>query len=150
MAWCCYRFSELSTQDLYQILKLRSDVFVVEQNCAYPDIDNKDIQADVRHLFWREQGEIVAYLRLLPPDLSYPDMVSIGRVVVAPAGRGTGLGRKLIQQGLDECAELWPRNAVKIGAQTYLEDFYQSFGFETVSESYLEDGIPHIDMLKVI
>lgn len=144
MDWQLKAFDELTLKELYAILALRTDVFVVEQECPYPEVDGKDVQS--YHLFAQENGEIVAYLRILPPDLSY-DEASIGRVVIRASHRGQGLGRPMMQQAIDYIVRVLKEDRIKIGAQAYLEAFYASLGFEQVSEVYLEDGIPHMDML---
>ncbi|PSW10493.1 GNAT family N-acetyltransferase [Photobacterium sanctipauli] len=145
MQWQCLSFEQLDTQQLYQLLKLRSDVFVVEQECAYPDLDNHDCNNGTYHLLGIRDGELVAYLRLLPPGLTYED-VSIGRVVTAASARGDGLGHQLLAQGLIEAERLWPSHSIEIGAQSHLQHYYQKYGFTACSDEYLEDGIPHIDM----
>lgn len=137
-------FTELSQQELYRILAIRNEVFVVEQACAYQDLDDKDQQS--KHLFYTtEQSEIVAYARLLPPGLSF-DVVSIGRILVAHSHRKHNLGRKLVSDAIAACGTLWPGYGIRIAAQSYLLNFYASFGFEKVGDEYLEDGIPHVDM----
>ncbi|MEL4025133.1 GNAT family N-acetyltransferase [Lysinibacillus endophyticus] len=137
-------FNELTTTELYNILKERTDVFVVEQNCPYPEVDGKDLQS--YHLFKEENGEIIAYLRILPPGVSYPEL-SIGRVLVKEDYRGQKLAQQMMEEALSYITSELKETTVKIQAQHYLEDFYRSFGFEVISEVYLEDGIPHIDML---
>lgn len=146
LTWYSYAFTELNIQLLYDILKLRTDVFVVEQNCPYPELDEKDRIDGVYHLVGMEGETLVAYARLLPPGVSYAE-VSIGRVLVAGAARGKGYGQQLLQQALSECERLWPGLDIQIGAQVYLEKVYQQFGFTRNSEDYLEDGIPHVDMV---
>ena len=146
--WQWSSFADLAVADLYEMLALRQQVFVLEQTCLYPDIDGLD--PDAHHLLgWRTvdgKRELAATLRCLAPGAKYDEM-SLGRVVTSPAARGTGLGRELVAQGI-ACAErLHPGHAIRIGAQAHLEAFYASFGFVTVSEPYDEDGIMHIDML---
>ncbi|MGF1815521.1 GNAT family N-acetyltransferase [Vibrio splendidus] len=145
ITWHSIPFSELSTQQLYQLLKLRVDVFVVEQNCPYPELDGKDTLAGVEHLLGYADAELVACARLLPPGTSY-DNTSIGRVATKQSARGDGLGHQLIKEALTRCEALWPNKTIDIGAQQHLENFYASHGFETISEMYLEDDIPHVDM----
>ncbi|MGF1726306.1 GNAT family N-acetyltransferase [Photobacterium nomapromontoriensis] len=145
MQWQCLSFEQLTTHQLYDLLKLRSDVFVVEQQCAYPDLDNHDRTADTYHLLGYRNHELVAYLRLLPPETTYPQ-ISIGRVTTASQARGAGLGHCLLEQGLLTAERLWPGQTIEIGAQSHLQHYYQRYGFEAFSEEYLEDGIPHIDM----
>ena len=143
MSWELKRFDDLTNKELYDVLRLRVDVFVVEQNCPYPEIDGKDPQS--LHLMYWENGDLVAYARILPPGLSY-DEASIGRVIVAESHRGTGLGYELLDRSIK--ASLAEYNQpIKIGAQAYLEKYYGAAGFVTVSDVYLEDDIPHIDML---
>lgn len=144
--WQCLSFEQLSNQQIYAIFQARSAVFVVEQNCVYQDIDGKDPKC--WHLFASSaSGEILAYLRIVPAGLSYAEL-SLGRVLTSAAGRGLGLGKQLLEQSLDFCQLHFPQQAIRISAQAYLEKFYQSFGFKTVSEPYLEDDIPHLQMLK--
>jgi ElaA protein len=141
----CKRFEELTSFELYEILQLRCEVFVVEQTCIYQDIDGKDTQPGVHHLLMQNDGKLIAYARLLPRGLSY-QAPSIGRVIVAKQARGQNLGKKLIAHCLQHIEELWPNEAVTIGAQSHLAALYKSFGFEEVSQHYLEDGIKHVDM----
>ncbi|UUM30363.1 GNAT family N-acetyltransferase [Vibrio japonicus] len=143
--WQLVSFNQLSTQKLYQLLKLRVDVFVVEQECPYPELDNKDHLPDVHHLLGYKGDELVACARLLPRGVSYPS-VSIGRVATKKAHRGGGLGHQLLKQALSGCEQLWPTSDIEIGAQEHLAGFYAQHGFVTTSAMYLEDGIPHIDM----
>lgn len=147
LQWECHRFERLTNQQLYAILKLRADVFVVEQQCAYADLDNKDLHNDTHHLFACTNGHPVAYSRLLPPGLSYPE-VSIGRFVVSANLRKQGVGISLLQKSLYETSRLWPASKVKISAQAHLKEFYEKSGFKQISAVYVEDGIPHIHMLK--
>ncbi|MCF1714099.1 GNAT family N-acetyltransferase [Flavihumibacter sp. RY-1] len=144
--WQLKSFEELTPHQLYQLLRLRSEVFVVEQQCIFLDMDNKD-QHCFHLLGWK--GELLAAsTRLVPPGISYPEM-SIGRVVSSPQVRGTGIGRELMEVSVKACYELWGNAPIRIGAQCYLEKFYQSLGFEPEGEIYLEDGIPHIEMVKM-
>ena len=144
--WQIKAFSELDSVTLYRLLKLRVDIFVVEQACPYPELDNKDLAAEALHLLGYREQELVAYARILPPGLSYPQ-ASIGRVAVAQVARGGGLARELMARAIAAAQQAWPQAGIQIGAQQYLQRFYQSMGFETVSEVYLEDGIPHLDMV---
>lgn len=155
LLWYCKYFSELSTNELYDILKLRIDVFVVEQTCYYPDIDLHDKNPNTLHLFayyhdesTRENKVIAAYLRILPKDTSYTDYISIGRVVVAPEHRGKKLGHLLMEKALTTCESYFPIQSIKISAQAHLEKYYQTYGFTRISDIYLEDNIPHIAMLS--
>lgn len=143
--WTCKPFEELDPFTLYAILKLRSEVFVVEQNCVYLDLDDKDQGS--HHLYGLCGEDLVAYARILPPGLSYEQMSSIGRVVSSPAYRRTGAGRKLMTEAISMTRTLYPGQDIKIGAQLYLLDFYASFGFQPAGDTYLEDGIPHIPMI---
>ncbi|HFU4459701.1 TPA: GNAT family N-acetyltransferase [Streptococcus suis] len=144
MQWEMKAFDQLSLQELYAILTMRVDVFVVEQACPYPEVDGKD--SNCLHLLGTDEGELVAYLRILPAGLSY-DEVSIGRVVIKPSHRGKGLGRSMMEQAIHYITNEWKESQIKIGAQAHLAMFYGSLGFEPVSEVYLEDDIPHLDML---
>lgn len=141
----CQAFGELSNIDLYGLLKLRAEVFVVEQDCVYLDLDDNDQQA--WHVFGQLQdgGEIIACARLLAPGVKY-DSASIGRIVTAKSVRREGFGQLLVAEAIAACRALWPGQAITISAQQYLEKFYQGFGFTTESEPYLEDDIPHIRM----
>lgn len=135
--------NELTSEELYKLIKLRIDVFVVEQACPYEECDNKDLESV--HIYIKENEDIVAYLRVLPPGLSYEE-ASIGRVLVNPQYRGNGFGRQIMNEGINYCKTCYPNN-IKISAQAYLENFYESLGFIKVSNIYLEDKIPHIDMI---
>ncbi|MFB9325585.1 GNAT family N-acetyltransferase [Paenibacillus aurantiacus] len=144
MTWILKTFEQLSTLELYRILQERTQVFVVEQQCPYPEVDGKDLQS--MHLYrLDDEGNVIAYLRILPAGLAYPE-ASIGRVLVNQAYRGQGVAAELVRRGLDYIRDEWRETEVKIQAQSYLENFYHSFGFVNVSEIYLEDDIPHIDM----
>lgn len=146
--WENKTFSQLNTNELYDLLKLRIDIFVVEQTCFYPDLDDHDRHPQTQHVFCYQNGIMTAYLRILPKGLTYPDYISIGRVVIAPCARGRGLGHELMRVGLAQCLTCFPNDTVKISAQEHLEKYYNQHGFERVSEMYLEDDIPHIGMLK--
>src|SRR4249919_2420008 len=145
MKWKLKPFDSLSPQELYNILQLRNEVFIVEQNCPYQDLDNKDLYAF--HLMGMKDEKLLAYARLLAPGISYSES-SIGRVVSSPAARKTGMGKKLMQESIDQIRNLFETDTIRIGAQLYLQKFYESFGFKTDSEIYLEDNIPHILMLR--
>ena len=145
ITWQCLAFSELTAAQLYAVLTVRSEVFVVEQNCVYLDMDGADPQC--MHLIaWTDDKQIAAYLRLVPPGLKFTE-ASIGRVITSQIARGQGIGKQLIAKGLAQIQTSYPGQAVRIGAQQYLEKFYQSFGFNTCSEMYLEDDIAHVEML---
>ncbi len=141
----CKPFSALTALELYNILQLRSAVFVVEQNCIYQDVDGFDLAA--HHVYALVAGQVVAYARLIAPGTKYPE-ASLGRVVSHGSVRGTGLGKQLMTAALRYCDELWPAAGVTISAQAYLEKFYQELGFDTLSTPYLEDDIPHIKMRR--
>lgn len=143
MSWELKKFDVLTSKDIHDIFRLRVDIFVVEQNCPYPEIDGKDPAA--LHLMYKENGKVTAYARLLPPGVSY-DEASIGRVIVVKSRRGSGLGYELLKKAV-EIALAEYKQSIKIGAQAHLEKYYSSVGFVKVSDVYLEDGIPHIDML---
>ncbi|GJL55383.1 MAG: ElaA protein [Nitrospirales bacterium] len=146
--WTVQTFSGLKADQLFDILQLRVNVFVVEQQCAYPEIDAYDRQVETRHLQGHDTcGNLVAYARLLPAGLHFSD-VCVGRFVVQKDMRGQGLGHQLLRRSLDEVRQLWSGCSVKLSAQTYLKDFYMQYGFTPVSEIYRDAGIPHIDMRK--
>ena len=138
------KFKELTLDELYDILQIRIDVFVVEQECPYPECDGFDKVAV--HLFYQKNNKIVAYTRILPPDSRYKDP-SIGRVIVNSGERGTGLGNKVMNESIRYIKDNYPGEKIKIQAQSYLEKFYSSIGFKKISDEYLEDNIPHIDMI---
>lgn len=142
--WKCKAFDELLPIELYKIMQLRSAVFVVEQNCIFQEADNKD--EGCMHFMGFINDELAAYTRLSPPGYIYDEM-SIGRVVTSPAHRSKGLGKELMQRSIDLCRLYFGNGAIKIGAQYYLINFYQSLGFKIIDEIYLEDGIEHVHML---
>ena len=141
------KFSELSIEELYQILRLRSEVFVVEQDCVYQDLDNKD-QISV-HIFIKEKNEIVAYTRIFKSGDYYKNP-SIGRVVVSKKDRGKELGKKIMISSIDDIQENLKGDKIELSAQKYLDKFYKDLGFYKIGEDYLEDGIPHQRMIKEI
>lgn len=141
--WCA--LSDLSARQLYKLFAAREAIFVVEQNCAYQELDGLDLEAS--HLVGWTGGEVAAYLRVLGPGTRF-DEPSIGRVLTSKASRGSSLGRELVARSLAHIDERYPTHAVRISAQAHLEGFYHSFGFEVASSPYLEDGIPHIEMLR--
>ena len=154
LTWRFAPFDELSPREAHDIFQLRVDVFVMEQNCPFQDIDGADL--DAWHLLGfspsllgegRGEGQLIAYARLIPAGIKFAEP-SIGRVITRQSVRGTGLGRELMQEALARSDALWPGQAVRIGAQHRLEKFYQSLGFTTASDVYIEDGIPHIEMLR--
>lgn len=146
LTWTLKAWAELSPAELYDLLQLRSEVFVVEQQCAFQDIDGHDQRA--QHLLaYAATGELAAYARLFGPGITYPE-VSIGRVVTSPRHRRGGAGRELMRRAIEGCAQLYGPQPIRIGAQQYLQVFYESFGFRQQGAGYLEDGIPHIYMLR--
>jgi ElaA protein len=150
--WQTKTFKELSLNQLYDVLKLRVDVFVVEQTCFYPDLDSDtgmlDRHPETLHLLGYQAEQLVAYLRILPKGQNYPDNISIGRVVTAPQARGGGLGNELMTEGLTMCQQYFPNESIKISAQQHLKAYYQKHAFTQISEMYLEDDIPHIAMIR--
>ncbi|MET4730329.1 ElaA protein [Lysobacter enzymogenes] len=148
VSWQAKRYADLSLDELYELLRLRSQVFVIEQNCVYLDPDDKDRHPEAVHLMGRAaDGRLAAYLRILPPGLSYPQ-VSFGRVLTAAEFRGQRLGGPLLEAALIEIQRRWPGTDIQIGAQSHLQTYYGRYGFEPSSEPYVEDGIPHIDLLR--
>ena len=144
--WELARFKDLSPEKLYRIMQLRAEVFIVEQNCPYQDADGKDPKSF--HLMgYDPDGELIVYCRILPANISYPE-ASIGRVVSSGKVRGTGAGKLLMEKALEEMSVLFGKVPVRIGAQLYLKKFYEGFGFVVMSEEYLEDNIPHIEMMR--
>ncbi|NLR61731.1 GNAT family N-acetyltransferase [Chitinophaga polysaccharea] len=148
MNWKIKSFEELSTTELYAILRLRSEVFVVEQNCAYQDLDNTD-QLALHLMGTDDTGRLLAYTRLFQPGIKYQE-ASIGRVITSPLARGTGAGRELMERSIAAVQQQFGVVPIKIGAQQYLQRFYTSLGFEQTSDTYLEDGIPHIEMVRSV
>lgn len=145
MNWLWARFPQLGVDNLYDALALRCRVFILEQG-AYQDPDGLDRHA--WHLLGRDGGEVLqAYLRVVDPGLKY-DEPAIGRVITAPEARGAGLGRRLMLEGIQRCETVWPGRGIRISAQAHLKGFYGSLGFTPVGESYLEDDIPHLEMVK--
>jgi ElaA protein len=142
--WTYKHFNDLTPQELYAIIQLRNAVFVVEQNCVFQDADNKDPVS--YHVMGWQDGHLAAYSRLVPAGVAYTEP-SIGRVVTTPAARNTGLGKILMQKSISILYNIWNKKHIKIGAQLYLQNFYQSFGFQQTSDIYLEDGIEHIEMV---
>jgi len=142
--WTCQHFNELSQHELYAILRLRSEVFVVEQNCVFLDMDDKD-QKCWHVCGWQDQ-KLVAYTRLVPPGTAY-EQPSIGRVTTSASVRRTGLGKELMEISIEKIFSIFGKQSIKIGAQLYLKNFYESLGFRQSSDVYLEDGIEHIEMI---
>ena len=145
----CLAFEQLNIHQLYRIMALRQEVFIVEQNCPYQDADGKDQKA-FHLLGLDENGVCIAYARLMPRGLSYEDYTAIGRVLTAPQARGLGLGKKLLTFALNWMNKNFAAIPIKISAQCYLIRFYEEFGFQTIGESYLEDNIPHIAMIRAV
>ena len=143
--WQLKKFEELSNKELYEILRLRAEVFVVEQNCPYQDLDGKDLKSF--HLFGTDENkDLIAYTRIVPAGISYKE-VSIGRVVTSPKLRGTGAGKDVMKESIKVIEKQFGKVPVRISAQCYLKKFYENLGFEITGEEYLEDNIPHIEML---
>ncbi len=145
MIWKLKHFEELTADELYIILQLRNEVFIVEQICPYQDLDNKDLRAF--HLMGTDNNTLLAYSRLLSPGISYSES-SIGRVVTSPSVRKTGMGKKLMEESINQIKNLFHTDTIRIGAQLYLKKFYETFGFIQEGDGYLEDNIPHIIMLR--
>ena len=146
IVWTCKHFKDLTNEELYEIFCLRLSVFVVEQNCPYQDADGKDLKCF--HLMGRQNGELIAYTRIVPKNVSYKEP-SIGRVVTSASARRTGAGKILMEKSLEFIKKEFGNVPVRIGAQKYLQKFYESFGFVREGDEYDEDGIPHIIMLFV-
>jgi ElaA protein len=143
--WILKKFDDLSLHELYAILRLRSEVFVVEQNCVFQDMDNKDQSG--YHLMRWENNTLIAYTRLVPAGVSY-EFPSIGRVVTSQSARGSGIGKLLMEKSIEELEKLFGKATIKIGAQLYLREFYNTFGFKQSGDIYDEDGIDHIEMIR--
>lgn len=149
IVWKNRTFNQLTTDQLYDLLKFRVDIFVVEQHCPYPELDDRDKLSGAHHLTGYDQSaSIIASARLLPPGVSYDNDVCIGRFAIASDMRTQGLGSLLLQQCLEEIEKLWPNKAIRVSAQEHLQKFYEKADFKRVSETYLEDDIPHIEMLR--
>ena len=148
--WQVKHFNELTINELYDAMKLRIDVFVVEQTCFYPDLDNLDRHPDTVHVFHYADNEMIAYLRILAKGQCYPQHPAIGRVIIAKKARGAGLAHQLVEKAINVCLEKFPKQTIKISAQEHLEGFYNKHHFKKCSKMYLEDGIPHISMLHSI
>ncbi len=144
--WIVKHFNELSPHELYAIMQLRNEVFAVEQHCVYPDADNKDQSA--HHLMGWTNDKLIAYARLLPAGIAFPDHPSIGRVVTSASVRGKGIGKELMNRSIEHTERLFGKSSIKIGAQLYLKKFYTEFGFRQSSDVYPEDGIEHIEMIR--
>lgn len=147
MQWHIVKFAELDTLTLYNLLQLRVDVFVVEQNCPYPELDDRDLDMNTRHIILKKGDKVIAYARVLAPSMVFDNFPAIGRLCVSQTARRLGLGRVLVEKSISVAKQLWPATDIYISAQCYLEQFYQQLGFTTAGESYLEDDIPHITMI---
>ncbi len=143
--WRLMSFEDLRVGELYEALRLRSEVFVVEQQCVYQDVDGADREA--MHLLGVQGGELKAYARCFAAGAKFPE-ASIGRVAVRKSARGTGMGHALMEQAVAAISQVWGPQAIRIGAQAHLQDFYAQHGFKDVGVFYLEDGIPHLEMLR--
>jgi ElaA protein len=139
-------WEELSTDELYELLAFRQAIFVVEQASPYPDLDGRDSAA--RHLTLRRDSALIGYLRLIAPNIDNDPNVRLGRVAVAETERGNGNARLIVEEALSLAASLYPGHGIEIGAQTYLEPFYASFGFVRSTSPYDDFGVPHIDMIR--
>jgi len=146
--WSFKKFDNLTSHELYSVLQLRNEVFVVEQNCVFQDADNKD--QDSHHLMGWDNEMLVAYSRVVPSGIAYDSFPSIGRVVTSPKMRRTGIGKILMWQSIEELQKLFGKSSIKLGAQLYLKKFYESLRFRQVSDVYLEDNIPHVKMLYTL
>ncbi|MGY4491113.1 GNAT family N-acetyltransferase [Pseudomonas sp. TE3610] len=145
--WVCKHHADLGIDQLYRILQLRTEVFVVEQQCPYQEVDGQDLEGDTCHLMGWEGDRLAAYLRLLDPAAHEGDVV-IGRVVTAPFARGQGLGHEMMTQALWHADKLWPHAPIYLSAQAHLQGYYGKYGFVAEGEEYLEDDIPHIGMRR--
>lgn len=145
LVWHFKKFEELNPFELYEILQLRNEVFVVEQNCVYNECDGKDLKC--LHLWCTLDGKIVAYCRVVPPGVSYSE-ASFGRIVSKPGYRDLKLGHQMMNYIFQIVENHYHTDTIRISAQVYLEKFYAQYGFEQVSEQYLEDTLPHMEMLR--
>ncbi|RLA03873.1 MAG: GNAT family N-acetyltransferase [Gammaproteobacteria bacterium] len=143
--WIWSQFQDLSNDQLYQLLKLRQDVFILEQQCFYPDMD--DLDSDCIHLLGYQNNELVAYLRLIPAEFHDSGNIALGRIIAKSTQRGSGLGKAMMTEAMDYLQKHFPEQDVQMSAQDHLQKFYNNFGFSSVAEAYDEDGIPHIMML---
>ncbi len=146
--WICKPFNQLGIDELYEIMRLRINVFVVEQSCPYSELDDKDRQGETLHIMGITGHQLIGYARILAPGISYKEP-SIGRLVVDHPFRHQGIGHQLVLQCLKQIQTHWSDSDVRISAQQYLKAFYQNFGFSQISDGYLEDGIEHIEMLRI-
>ncbi len=146
LAWSLKEFNDLSPKELYSILRLRSEIFVCEQNCPFQDMDN--IDQHCAHLMCWKNEDLVAYARIVPPGICYEGFPSIGRVITSMLVRRKGVGKELLRKAIIETEKRYKNLSIRIGAQFYLLKFYGSFGFEQTSDVYLLDGIEHIEMTR--
>lgn len=145
LIWHFKSFNDLSPFELYEILRLRNEVFIIEQNCIYNECDNKDLES--YHLWCSLEGKIIGYCRLVPPEVSYSEP-SFGRIVSHPDYRNLKLGHLMLGFVNQIVKNYYKTSSIRISAQVYLRNFYESYGFRQVSEEYLEDNLPHMEMLK--
>ena len=145
LKWQCLTFHSLTPVQLYSVLQLRSEVFVVEQACIYQDLD--DLDQDAMHLVGYLDDQLVCYARLVPPSIKYEEP-ALGRIASSPSVRRSGYGRAVVSRAIEICQDIWPSEGIRISAQQRLENFYKEFGFKTVSTPYLEDGLPHVEMVR--
>lgn len=150
MNWILKPWSELTTDELYELLALRAEVFVVEQTCPFQDLDGLDRREGVWHLLGYQGDLLAAYARIMAPGIGDDLGVAIGRVVTSPEARGNGLGHQLIGEAVKVAGSHWPAHSIWLGAQAHLQGFYRQHGFVAEGEGYLEDDIPHIGMRKVV
>ena len=148
MNWSMKSWSELTTDELYELLALRAEVFVVEQTCPFQDLDGLDRRDGVLHLLGYEEEQLVAYARIMAPGIGDEQGAAIGRVVTSPRSRGGGLGHRLLDEAVRECEARWPAHSIWLGAQAHLQGFYGQHGFVAEGEGYLEDDIPHMGMRR--
>ncbi|MCP3673420.1 MAG: GNAT family N-acetyltransferase [Gammaproteobacteria bacterium] len=145
IVWTWRSFEQLSNCQLYDLLKVRQDVFIVEQHCIYPDIDGLDVNC--LHLVGYDSEQLIAYLRLIPADFHCSGNIALGRIVSLASKRGLGIGKMMMQQVMTYITKHFPHQSIQLSAQFHLLTFYQNMGFNSISEPYDEDGIKHIDML---
>lgn len=148
MNWILKPWCELTTDELYELLALRAEVFVVEQTCPFQDLDGLDRRDGVLHLLGREGAHLAAYVRIMAPGIGDDCGAAIGRVVTSLTSRGGGLGHRLLAQAVRECEARWPAHSIWLGAQAHLQGFYGQHGFVAEGEGYLEDDIPHMGMRR--
>ncbi|MBS4725591.1 GNAT family N-acetyltransferase [Aeromonas veronii] len=150
MNWILKPWSELTTDELYELLALRAEVFVVEQTCPFQDLDGLDRREWVWHLLGYQGELLAAYARIMAPGIGDESGAAIGRVVTSSKARGGGLGHQLISEAVKACEARWPTHSIWLGAQAHLQGFYGQHGFVAEGEGYLEDDIPHMGMRRVV